>query len=272
MRAVWFKGKLTREAVAIDAHDRGLTLGDGVFETIAVMAGKAQWLDRHLQRMGDAALELGIVYPEEEVRAAVAQCLASSTEPMEVLRLTLTRGVAARGLAAKGTEPTLIATLDPFEASNMFWPCRLGLSSIRRNEHAPSSRLKSLSYVDAIMAAREVRAEADEALMLNSAGGVASVTTGNVFLVMGDRLVTPSLDQGILPGIMRGLVIEAAKKQRMPVEERPVELRELESAQGLFCTNSLRFIRPVSAYCGRDKDIGPVEALAAQLKEHLLKG
>jgi len=186
--------------------------------------------------------------------------------------LTLTRGVAPRGLAAKGTEPTLIATLDGFDVTNMFWPCRLGLSSIRRNEHAPSSRLKTLSYMDAIMAAREVRAEADEALMLNTAGHVASVTTGNVFLVKDGRLITPSLDQGILPGIMRRLVVEAAKVQHMAVEERSVAVQELQSADGLFCTNSLRFIRPVSSYDGREKDTRAVEALIAKLKDHLLKG
>jgi branched-chain amino acid aminotransferase len=272
MKTVWFKGKLMREPIALDAHDRGLTLGDGVFETVAVIGGKAQWLDRHVQRMGDAALELGIVFSEDEVRSAALSCVACSTEPMEVLRLTLTRGVAARGLAAKGTEPTLIAALDGFDASNMFWPCRLGLSNIRRNEHAPSSRLKTLSYADAIMAAREVRAVADEALMLNTAGSVASVTTGNIFLMKDGRLVTPSLDQGILPGIMRGLVIEAARLQRMAVEERTVDEREMLSADGLFCTNSLRFIRPVSSYDGREKDTRVVEALSAKLKGHLLKG
>lgn len=272
MKAVWFKGKLIATPVALDAHDRGLTLGDGVFETIAVIEGHAQWLDRHVVRMSDAALELGIVFAEDEVRSAAGACIACSTEPMEVLRLTLTRGVAARGLAAKGAEPTLIATLDSFDASNMFWPCRLATSSIRRNEHAPSSRLKTLSYIDAIMAVREVRAEADEALMLNTAGNVASVTTGNIFLLKDGRLLTPSLDQGILPGIMRVAVIEAAKAQRMAVEERPVAVQELNSADGMFCTNSLRFMRPVSSYDGREKDMRAVEALSARLKDNLLKG
>lgn len=272
MKTVWFKGRLTAEPVSLDAHDRGLTLGDGVFETIAVIAGKAQWLDRHLQRMADAALELGIVFAEDEVRSAVAACLSCSTEAMEVLRVTLTRGVAARGLAAKGTEPTLVVTLDGFDANNMFWPCRLATSTIRRNQHAPSSRLKTLSYVDAVMAAREVRAEADEALMLNTADNVASVTTGNVFLLQDGRLVTPSLDQGILPGIMRAVVIEAAKAQRIAVEERVVSREELQNADGVFATNSLRFIRPVSSYDGRETDTRGVEALAAKLKDQLLKG
>jgi branched-subunit amino acid aminotransferase/4-amino-4-deoxychorismate lyase len=117
-----------------------------------------------------------------------------------------------------------------------------------------------------------VRAVADEALMLNTAGSVASVTTGNIFLMKDGRLVTPSLDQGILPGIMRGLVIEAARLQRMAVEERTVDEREMLSADGLFCTNSLRFIRPVSSYDGREKDTRVVEALSAKLKGHLLKG
>ncbi len=272
MKVVWHAGKLVSGSITLDAHDRGLTLGDGVFETIAVLVGKAQWLDRHLMRMTDAALELGIAFAEDEVRAAISSVLSCSTEPMEVLRITLTRGVAARGLAAKGTEPTLIVTLDGFDATNRFWPCRLATCGVRRNEHAPSSRLKTLSYIDAIAAAREVRATADEALMLNTAGNVASVSTGNIFLLVGGTLVTPSLDQGILPGIMRQLVIEKTKAKRIATEERAVAVQELAVAEGLFCTNSLRFIRPVSAYDGKDRDTRAVETLAERIRDDLLKG
>lgn len=272
MKAVWCNGKLGAGPIALDAHDRGLTLGDGVFETIAVIGGRLQWLDRHLMRMTDAALELGLAFSEDDAREALSAVVACSSEPMEVARLTLTRGVASRGLAAKGTHPTLIATLDGFDEGNMFWPCRLATSRIRRNEHAPSSRLKTLSYIDGIAAARDVRADADEALMLNTAGNVASVTTGNIFLMRDGGLVTPSLDQGILPGIMRGLVIEAAARNRIKTEERPVASQELTVAQGLFCTNSLRFMRPVSSYDGRELDTSAVEALATRLKDHLLKG
>ena len=149
-----------RRPIALDAHDRGLTLGDGVFETIAVIGGRLQWLDRHLMRMTDAALELGIAFSEDDAsEALLPPSLPAAASRWRSARLTLTRGVAARGLAAKGTQPTLIATLDGFDEGNMFWPCRLATSRIRRNEHAPSSRLKTLSYVDAIAAAREVRAD-----------------------------------------------------------------------------------------------------------------
>lgn len=272
MSVVWCNGSIAAKSIAVDSHDRGLTLGDGVFETIAVIDGKAQWLQRHIERMKAAASELGLVLNAEQLTLGITAVLARSSSPSEVLRITLTRGVAARGLAGEGSRPSLLITLDAFPASNRFAPCKLATSKIRRNKTAPSARLKTLSYIDAIMAAREVAGRADEALMLNSAGHVASGTTGNIFLLAEGKLVTPSLDQAILPGIMRGLVIERAREAGFAVEERHVSRHELVAAQGLFCTNSLRFMRPVSNYDGLNYDTAEVEKLSLRLKDEFLKG
>lgn len=272
MSAVWFNGSMSLGVLEVDAHERGLTLGDGVFETVAVIDGKAQWLQRHIERMKAAAGELGILLNGEQLILGITAVLARSSSSSEVMRVTLTRGVAARGLAGEGKVPSLLLTLDAFSAANRFMPCKLATSKIRRNKYAPSSRLKTLSYIDGIMAAREVAAVADEALMLNGAGQVASVTTGNIFLLKDGKLITPSLDQGILPGIMRALVIERAESVGMAVEERVVSRHELITADGLFCTNSLRYIRPVTVYDDVQFEIAPVQALAQRLRDDLLKG
>ncbi len=153
--------------------------------------------------------ELGLPFNAEGLFAGLTEVLKKSAAQCEVLRITLSRGKAARGLAGDGASPSLLITLDEFAAKNLFQPCRLKVSQVRRNEFAPSSRLKTLSYIDGIMAAREVAADADDALMLNTSGHVASSTVANVFALHGDALITPSLDQGVLPGITRHILLDS---------------------------------------------------------------
>jgi branched-chain amino acid aminotransferase len=253
----WLNGKFTDGSLVLDSFDRGFLLGDGVFETIAVINQKPLWLTEHLQRMELAAAELGIPLDGQALRNGVAAVLKQSQGNFEVLRVTLSRGAAARGLAGDGSVATLLITLDAFAAQNLFRPCRLKVSTIRRNEFAPSSRLKTLSYVDGIMAAREVAADADDALMLNTAGHVASATVANLFVLRRGELITPGLDQGILAGIMRRLLLDNAPK---PVE-RAVHLTDLFAADAVFLSNSLRLIRPVSHINGESLVTGSLDGL-----------
>jgi branched-chain amino acid aminotransferase len=248
LSAVWFNGAFFEGALPLDAHDRGFLLGDGVFETVSVINNKPLWLDDHVQRMARAATELGLPFNAESLFAGLTEVLKKSAAQCEVLRITLSRGRAARGLAGDGASPSLLITLDEFAAKNLFQPCRLNVSQVRRNEFAPSSRLKTLSYIDGIMAAREVAADADDALMLNTSGQVASSTVANVFALHGDTLITPSLDQGILPGITRRILLD--KKLGFKPVERTVPLEDLVRADAVFLCNSLRFIRPVTTLNG----------------------
>jgi branched-chain amino acid aminotransferase len=266
LSAVWFNGKFVGETLPLDAHDRGFLLGDGVFETVAVINHKPLWLDEHVQRMAHAAAELGIAFNAERTFSGLTEVLEKSAAPCEVLRITLSRGKAARGLAGDGTSPSLLITLDKFAAQNLFQPCRLKVSQVRRNEFAPSSRLKTLSYIDGIAAAREVASEADEALMLNTSGHVASATVANIFMLQGDELVTPSLDQGILPGITRRTLLDHAKKLGLKPVERAVPLEDLVRADAVFLCNSLRFIRPVTTLNGEPLGNGPLERLTEGLR------
>jgi branched-chain amino acid aminotransferase len=247
----------------VDARDRGLLLGDGVFETIAVINGKPLWLAEHLARMERSVAELGIAFADKTLLGGIASVLAKSGGKMEVLRVTLSRGVTARGLAGQGGAPSLLITLEGFDAKNLFQSCRLKVSTIRRNESAPSSRLKTLSYVDGVMAAREVATAADDALMLNTAGLVASSTVANLFLLKNGELITPALDQGILGGITRSLLLAGAAR---PVE-RAVSLAELFTADAVFLTNSLRFIRTVSQINGEQIVTAPLDGLKDVLCE-----
>jgi branched-chain amino acid aminotransferase len=261
LNATWFNGTFVEGTLPLDAHDRGFLLGDGVFETVAVINHKPLWLDEHVQRMAHAAAELGIVFNAEGTFAGLTEVLKTSEAQCEVLRITLSRGKAARGLAGDGTSPNLLITLDEFAAKNLFQPCRLKVAQVRRNEYAPSSRLKTLSYIDGIAAAREVAADADDALMLNTSGHVASATVSNIFALHGDELITPSLDEGILPGITRRILLDHAKKLGLKPVERTVPLEDLVRADAVFLCNSLRFIRPVVALNGEPLGKGSLVSL-----------
>jgi branched-chain amino acid aminotransferase len=257
----WFNGRFIAGTLPLDAHDRGFLLGDGVFETVAVINRKPLWLVEHVQRMAQAASELGIGFNAEGTFAGVTEVLKQSEARCEVLRVTLSRGKAARGLAGDGTSPSLLITLDEFSAKNLFQPCRLKVSLVRRNEFAPSSRLKTLSYLDGIVAAREVAADADDALMLNTSGHVASSTIANIFVLHGDELVTPSPDQGVLPGITRRVLLDNVRKLGLKPIERAVQLEDLVRADAVFLCNSLRLIRPVTALNGAPLGRGSLDRL-----------
>ena len=247
---VWFNGQFVDGSLPLDPHDRGFLLGDGVFETIAVINHKPLWLDEHLQRMSQAAAELGIAFNAEGLFAGLTAILKKSQAQFEALRITLSRGKTTRGLSGSGTSPSLLITLDEFDAKNLFQPCRLKVSQVRRNEFAPSSRLKTLSYIDGIAAAREVAKDADDALMLNTRGHVASSTVSNIFLIQGSELITPALAQGILPGITRRVLLDNGKKMGFAPVEKTVSLEDLFRADAVFLCNSLRFVRPVTELNG----------------------
>jgi branched-chain amino acid aminotransferase len=262
---VWFNGSFVEGSVSIDSADRGLTLGDGLFETIAVHNQKPEWLAEHILRMRSAAEELGIGFDAERITRGISDILQKSTAQFEVLRITLTRGtVTPRALSGTGIAPNLLMTLSPFDPLVPL-SVSLATSTIRRNHSAPSSRLKTLSYIDAIAAAREVTARADDALMLNTAGHVASTTIGNIFLVKGRQLITPDSSQGILCGIVRQKLLGIATALGYEPHETVVTMVDLISADGIFRTNSLRLITVVSMLDGKPFANQPIQEIKDKL-------
>jgi branched-chain amino acid aminotransferase len=249
---VWFNGALTDGPLALDRSDRGLLLGDGLFETILVLNQKPLWGNMHFARLESGAQELGIPFDRDGLDDAVAEVLNEAPRSHQVLRVTLTRGSGVRGLGADGARPSLLITLDPFDPALMFQPVSLVTASVRRNPQSVSARLKTLSYIDNIAAAREAAAQgAEDALLLNTKGHAACSTIANLFLLKGGTLVTPARDQGILTGVMRQALVHTAARLGLAVEERVVKPAELKKADAVFLTNSLRFIRPVTALDGR---------------------
>lgn len=249
MNIVWFQGEFVDGPLAVDPTERGLLLGDGLFETIGVIKGRALWLSEHLRRLERSSIDAGIAYDGIAIACGLADVLAHFKEPHGVLRITLTRGTAGRGLALGGDSPNLLISLSTIDPTLMFASCTLGLVDITRHSKSPATRLKTLSYFDNVMAARAAKvAGYDEALMLNEHGALACTSIGNIFVIKGKRLITPALDQAILPGIMRQVIINIAPRLGFDISEGQVPLSELVFADGVFITNSLRMLRPVTQF------------------------
>jgi len=209
MSVVWLNGSLVDQSEArVSVADRGFTLADGIFETIKAVGSTPFWLAEHFARLKAGAVGIGLAIPfsEDRIADAVDRLLAGvAKDAQSALRLTVTRGAAARGLWPKDAasqQPTCVLTVAPSVVMppQAFVVCR----STCRNERSPLSGIKSLGYGDNILARREaIDCGADDAIMLNTKGHVACATVGNIFLRIDGRWVTPPKEDGILPGLAR---------------------------------------------------------------------
>lgn len=259
-------GAVVDGAAAFDMSDRGLTLGDGLFETIAVFSGRPALLGAHLDRLDRSAAEIRLPVDRAFCEAEILAVVAAIGSADAVIRLTVTRGAGARGLALpQDAKPNVIAAASPYPKGALNAPVRLATVSVRRNPTSFASRAKTLSYLDSVLAFDEAkRAGADDALMLNTDGRVASTSMANIFALIGDELVTPPASEGVLPGIVRGVVLGEARALGLKAVERALDIEAFDRADAVFATNSVRLVMPVTMVDGlRRGTPDPVARLAA---------
>jgi branched-chain amino acid aminotransferase len=249
--AVWVNGaRQPPDGLHLSSRDRGLTVGDGVFETMRAYAGTVFRLERHLARLAEglAALEIP---PPPALHDWVLDAVRASGRRDASVRLTVTRGVGPAGVPPPDDpRPTVIVAVNPLPG---FQPAiyNVGLTahvaSGRRNERAMTAGVKTLGYADAVAAWLEARrAGADEALFLDVEGHCSEATSSNLFVwTNSGTLVTPPVSCGVLPGVTRGAVLELAHARGMPRAERAFGLEELFAAKEAFLTSSLREIAPL---------------------------
>ena len=258
-------------AARIDPADRGFTLGDGVFETLRAYAGRPFRLDAHLTRLegGAAALGIPVPLPAARIAAAVAETLAANdlTTGDAAIRITLSRGPAPRGLLPPGSpRPTLMISAAACQPAPVR-PLSAVIVGIRRNEHSPLSRLKTLSYLDNVLAQREAAAQgADEAILLNTTGRLACAARANLFVLRGNTLLTPPGSEGVLPGIARAEVLSIAASLGIHAHEAPLAREALADADEAFLANSLIEVAALGSIDGHaiaDGGIGPLTAQIA---------
>lgn len=264
----------------IDARDRGFTLGDGLFETVRVHRGHPLGLDRHFARLrrGTAFLGIRLPWEDRELSDAIGTTLDANGLTSAALRLTVSRGVPeTRGLLPDpDAMPSLVIDVQPFAG----YPAELyarGIaavtSKIPRNEHSPLTRIKTLSYLEQVLVRREAAAlGADDALMRNTAGELVCASAANLFLLVGDHLVTPPIDAGALPGTTRELILQRlAPSLGISVIERRILPAEVSVASEAFLTNALLGVAPLTRMDGQpvgDRLPGPrTQQLRAALSE-----
>lgn len=241
---VWLDGGLVPQGEArIDPADRGFTLGDGLFETIRVAAGEGRRLDAHFARLrqGAALLDLPVPASDDALAEAIRAVAKANAMPDAAMRLTLTAGPGPRGLLRPASpKPTLLLAAAPLPPE--LPPARLVVAQTTcRNERSPLSRVKSLNYLDGILAKQEAaRRGADDAVLLNTQGRVAEASAANVFLQLDCGWVTPPVEEGALPGTMR-----AALAGAWDAAERPVTVADLMRADAIMLTTALT-VRPAS--------------------------
>ena len=257
---------LDLDRARVDPRDQRFTLGDGIYETIAVRNGQPRRLASHLMRLrgGAGVLAIPILNSNTQVEDMVTTTIKANGVVDGAARLTLSRGPGARGITPHSTPtPTLVVTALSTQQSTD--AVRVIVSSAtRRNEHSPLATIKSTNTLDSILARDEAQAAgADDALLLNTAGHVAESTVANVFLPVDGGLVTPPVKYGALPGIMRGEVIRLAR-----AEEKTVAVDTLQRASEAFLTNALG-LRPIISIDGvpvGDGEAGLItQMLAARL-------
>ncbi|MBT9383753.1 aminotransferase class IV [Pseudooceanicola sp. CBS1P-1] len=243
---LWLDGTpLDGNVAPFDLTDRGLMLGDGVFDTAFVLEGALVLGARHLDRLEASCVALGLPLD----RAALEATLRDVTARVSTgaLRITVTRGAGPRGLLPPAkARPRCIISATPGVPATLWQPLDAAFTTIRRNETSPAARHKCLTYMDAILALQEVAPlGAQEAIFCNTTGQLACAATGNLFCLSGDRLLTPPLQAGILPGTIRATLLELAPGLGLTPVEAPLPPEELNRADGVFLTNSLRLMAPL---------------------------
>lgn len=237
----------------ISITDRGLMIGDGVFDTMLAENGTLVDISLHHARLARHGAVMGMAIDTAPLAATAAQLLNRNqfTNGRYAVRTTITRGPGARGLAApENPALTIIMRATPAPSSAIRPPRLVTVQDVRRNEGSPLSRIKSIQYGDsmlALMAAQ--KAGADDALLLNNAGNVACASTSNIYILRDDEWLTPRLEDGAMDGITRARLIAAGA-----VREARITAAMLLNCDAAALSNSIAGIRSVEKLDGRTLD------------------
>ncbi len=273
---VYISGLLYDKADAkISVYDHGLLYGDGVFEGLRIYGGKIFRLHQHIVRLYESArhIKLEIPLPMEKLIEDLKETVKVNGKENGYIRLVVTRGTGYLGLDPRKTsDPQIIIIVDDIT----LYPDEMyengmelvTVSTIRNHPNALNPRIKSLNYLNNILAKIEaVQAGYPEALMLNHKGEVSECSGDNIFLVKNGALQTPPIDAGILEGITRNAVIELAQKANIPVHEIPLTRHDVYAADECLLTGTAAEVIPVVQCDGRQIRTGKPGPIAKQLRE-----
>lgn len=247
---IYYNGELMDEAPIFEFQDR-LRLGDGVFDTMLVIEGKPIHEDTHFLRLLENAktMRMDLLPDLDTLKNAAAKIIESneSYSGRFALNTLITRGIAERGLAPdKNVAPNIAMRISAIPDE---FPLISAIISktVQRNEGSSLSQIKSCNYGDNILALIEAQDKgANEAILLNNKGLVTCASAGNIFCCINDELITPPLSDGVMDGVTRKILIE-----KFAVKERSITEDDLKNAAGIYITNSIKGIMPVTSLNGK---------------------
>lgn len=263
---------LPQDRATIPVADRGLLLGDGIFETVRVKDGKAEYFREHYDRFCESARAVRIRQPwgMEALEEICAELCVRSGIPDASVRLTLTRGTWKGTLSDTGDPPRLVALcapVDPAEPRLHEKGVAVSIASFPR-VHAIAPGVKATHYLPAILA----RLEADEqgcyeSLFLDPRGRLLELSTATFFAVRDGRVLTPPLRLGILAGVTRSAVLRLARGAGIPAREAVLRRDDLGSFEEAFLTSAVRGVVPVVRLGGHDVGDGRPGPITRRLME-----
>lgn len=265
-QSMWLNGQLVDDATpAIFANDHGFLLGDGVFDTLTIRDGAPVFLGRHLRRLrkGVDRLLIANTPTDEELSTALFQLIKANDIDAARARITITPGPGS-SLRERGTQPLTVISTSPLHQA----PSSVSLCTVQwtRNERSPLAGIKSTSWGENASILRFATTNGfDNAILCDSTGRLSECTTSNLYLVIDEQIVTPSLDSGCLPGVIREVLIE-----EQFVSEQDLMPSDFALATEIFITSSTTGIVPV--HCVDERSYaapGRLTATAIEMIERL---
>ena len=272
----YVNGKITpAEKAVVSVFDRGLVLGDGLFETVRALRGIPQFFPLHYHRLSKSAkrLRIRLEIDEANMRKLVRTLCRKSRLEDAVVRITLTRGRYLGGLAIdKAIPPSIMVTVAPVSGlpTKLYENgVKVAISTI--NKAAASgldSAIKSTNYLANIFA----KAQADrkgcyEAILLGPHGEIAELSTSSFFCVAGGEVLTPPIDTGILPGITRQVLLRILRREGIPHREAALFPAEITKMSEAFLCSSVRGPLAIRSIEGKKIGNGKVGPIYRRLRE-----
>ncbi len=281
---IWMNTGLVDEADAkVSVFDHGLLYGDGVFEGIRVYNEKVFELAAHIKRLFDSAhvIRLPVAMSQEELCEAVETTVKANGIRDGYIRLLVTRGTGTLGLnplVCKGSNIVIIADTIQLYPEELYEKGMrvVSATTIRTHPLAFPSQVKSLNYLNNIMAKIEaLDSGVPEAIMYNLEGYVAEATGDNVFIVRDGVILTPPVEAGGLGGITRAIVIRLARELGIEVVEKNLTRYDLYVSDELFLTGTAAEVIGIVEIDGRrigDGRPGPTTRLLRETFDNYARG
>ena len=242
MRAIFNKNIISTSLPIIYFNDRGFLFGDGLFETIKAEKGNLLFFSKHYNRLAKSAKKLCIHFSISllELKTQCKKLLEINKLSEAIVRITLTRGNTKSGLdIPPQTSANLLITTFPYTRQSDIYPT-VCITDIKRNEYSLLSRLKTLNFLEPILARQQATKNGYiEGIMLNTKGAVTETSVGNLFVIINQTIYTPKEKDGLLPGVIRQIIIDIILEVGIPFREKTLYPKDLIEASEIFHTNSL---------------------------------